>query len=755
MNNWKVKNKRQNLQFEIDFTKAYRDAVSKYNHPAQIELACLKAQFPAIMHEIEDNDLIAGRLEFGAVGLGVQHNTGGFGFYMDKPKVLQALENQTGSAKYREDLHDMLVFWYSENSSAKVMADMPENIRKALPSEDWENLPLPANPILRIAGSYLNFDKLVQQGIPGLLKEMDKHLEREKVQNGDTILFECLIGSLNLLKDVCLFYHRQALEKMELFSQSNKQRAAELKKMADTLLAITERAPANMHEAIQLVWLYGLMAPQVEFGRADVYLGDLYVNDIENGTLTDEDALKLVQSYFRLIDHLDCEVDGRVIVGGYGRRNKENADKFCLVAIEACRTVIEVLPQFTLRFNKETPKDVWDAAMQCIEEGRTFPLLYNDDMLVPAIMKAYNVDRARAETYVPLGCGEIEFDHYSFGTPSGAINVLKILEIAINGGYEPVGRCHIGPSTKRLDECANFEEFYENFKQHLDFYIKAQAEFEMYQYKKVGELHAFMYFTMLYDECCDKGKAVFNGGCASLNGTVELYGLINSADSLTAIKKLVFDSEAIDAKQLMDILKANFYGYEKQRKMMLDCPKYGNDHPEADEMVISLQKYMCDVISKQADVVGLDTNLSVLINNAQNTTLARWVGASPDGRKAGTPTANANNPSPGSDKNGITALINSILKMPHDNNAGTVQNLRFTRELFDTSREKVHQLIDGYFERGGAHAMITVVGRNELKKAIDNPEKYPDLIVRVGGFSARFVDLAKDVQQEVYQRVTY
>ena len=91
-----------------------------------------------------------------------------------------------------------------------------------------------------------------------------------------------------------------------------------------------------------------------------------------------------------MIDHLDCETDGRVIVGGYGRRNQSNADRMCLVAIEACRTLHEVLPQFTLRFNRETPKDVWDAAMRCIEEGRTYPLLYNDDVLVPGVMKAFD-----------------------------------------------------------------------------------------------------------------------------------------------------------------------------------------------------------------------------------------------------------------------------------------------------------------------------------------------------------------------------
>ncbi len=753
MNNFKVKNKRKNLQFEIDFTKAYREAKLKYSHPAEIELACLRAQYPAILHEVEDNDLFAGRIEFGAVGLGIQHQTGGFGFYIDEPRVVYELEHKAGSGKYREDLHDMLVFWRSENTTAKVLHDMPDELKKALPSDDWLGQPLPATPILRMAGTYLNFDKLVKIGIPGLEAEVKQYLDRALRNNGDVVLFKCMLGALELVKEVCLFYREQLLHKKE--KEKDTKRAQELEKMAQVLENITIRKPESLREAIQLVWIYSLLTPEIEFGRMDVYLGDFYVHDVDNGIITEQEALEMIQSLFRLIDHLDCEVDGRVIIGGYGRRNKENADRFCLVAIEACRTVKEVLPQFTLRFSKETPKEVWDAAMRCIEEGRTYPLLYNDDVLVPGIMKAYGVDRQRAESYVPLGCGEIVFDHYSFGTPSGALNMLKILEIAIHGGYDPVSRKYFGPKTKSLDQCLTFEEFYGEYKKHLEYYIDAEAKFEMYEYRKTGELHAFMYVTMLYDECCEKGKAVFNGGCASLNGTLEVYGLINAADSLTAIKKLVFEEKKLTSEQLIKILDSNFFGYEKERKMMIDCPKYGNDDPYADSMVVELHRYVCEEIRRQAPKVGLDTYLAVVINNAQNTTLARWVGASADGRKAGTPMANANNPSPGADKNGITAMINSLLKLPHDNHAGMVQNLRLSRELYASAREKVYELIDSYFERGGAHLMITVVGRDDLANAMKDPDSYRDLMVRVGGFSARFVDLPKDVQKEIFERTTY
>ena len=753
MNNYKVKKRRKDYQLEINFTKAYKEAKLKYSHPAQIELACLKAQYPAILHEIEENDLFAGRIEFGVIGLGIQHQTGGFGFYIDEPRVVYELEKKAGSGKYREDLHDLLVFWRSENTNVKVLYGMTDELKRALPSDDWLKESLPAGPILRMAGSYLDFDKLIKVGIPGLEAEVRYYVAREQANKGDVVLFESMLGALNLIKEVCLYYKKQVLHKKA--KEKDVARAKQYLIMAQVLENITLRKPETLREAIQLIWIYGLLTPQVEYGRIDSYLGDLYVHDINNGIISEQEALEMIQSFFRLIDHLDCEVDGRVIVGGYGRRNITNADKFCLVAMEACRTVKEVLPQFTLRFSKETPIEVWNAAMRCIEEGRTYPLLYNDDVLVPGIMKAYGVDRQRAESYVPLGCGEIEFDHYSFGTPSGSLNMLKTLEIAMHGGYDPVSKKNFGLPTKPLDQCSSFEEFYQEYKKHLNYYVDAQAKFEMYQYKKTGELHAFMYVTMLYDKCCERGKAVFNGGCASLNGTLELYGLVNAADSLTAIKKLVFEDKKLTATQMLKILDSNFFGYEKERKMMIDCPKYGNDDSYADSLIVDLHKYICEEISRQAPKVGLDTNLAVIINNSQNTTLARWVSASADGRKAGTAMANANNPASGADKNGITAMINSILKLPHDNHAGMVQNLRLSRELFTSARGKVYELIKNYFDRGGAHAMITVVGKDDLDNAMKNPDAYRDLIVRVGGFSARFVDLPKDVQKEIFERITY
>ena len=753
MNNFKVKNPRENLQYEINFTNTYREAIDMYTTAEEIEVACLKAQFPAALHPIEDDDIIAGRLQMGVVGLGIQGQTGGFGYYIDEKKVVHELEFSNGNAKYREDLHDLLTFWKSRNTTTVIFKNRPRELRDAFTSMDWKEEPLPACPIIRMAGAFIDYDKLLSLGLNGLADQVSMHRNKAKENKEDLNIYNCMLEEIQLVKDVCLFYQRQAVD---LLAQTTSlKRKKELQRMADSLAHIQEKAPSSMHEALQLAWIYGLMIPLLQHGRLDEYIGDYYVHDIDNGFITEEEALAMLQCYYRLIDHMDSETDGRVILGGYGRRNPINADRVCLTALEACRTVKEVLPQCTLRFNHETPKEVWDAAMVCIEEGRTFPLLYNDDVLVDGISKAFNVDKARAETYMPLGCGEIEFDHYSFGSPNGSANVLKMLELAVRGGYDIVGDTFMGPKVKPLKDCRNFEEFRDSYKSIIDYYIEAQAKFEKYEYEITGKMHPFLLVSMLYDGCIEKGKAIFNGGCAHLTGALEFYGNVNAANSLAAIKKLVFEERAITADELIEALDHNFYGHGRLQKQLLDAPKYGNDDDYVDEIFVDLHNHISEKARLQAPKVGLEAYLAVTINNAQNTTLGRWVGATPDGRKSGMPMANANNPAPGSDKNGLTAMLNSILKPTHDNHAGMVQNLRFSKELFGVSKEKVHGIVKSYFQRGGAQAMITVIGKEDLRNAMQNPEEYKDLIVRVGGLSARFVDLKKDVQQEIYDRVTY
>lgn len=203
------------------------------------------------------------------------------------------------------------------------------------------------------------------------------------------------------------------------------------------------------------------------------------------------------------------------------------------------------------------------------------------------------------------------------------------------------------------------------------------------------------------------------------------------------------------------MLEKNFQGYETERKLLLDAPKYGNDLEEADAMAVRVHEHICRFTQAQARRVGLDTYLVVVINNSANTTLGHFTMASADGRLAGDALANANNPAGGTDTHGLTAMLNSLVRLKTDIHAGSVQNIKFSKEMFQKHYPQTRAALDVYFENGGSQIMINVLGRKDLEEALKHPEQYQNLIVRVGGFCARFVELSADVQKEVMSRTMY
>jgi pyruvate-formate lyase len=747
------------FSMELNFTEAYRKNSDK--HIAIREAKCHAAQFPAVLSEIQDNDRLAGRTFWGWVGFSPHNAPGGaaYGYFCHEQKIIEALERGNIPMEQRDGVHEMLHFWKTETSKAKVEAAftdkmLPVLFRDEIVSLPYNFKPLIANPIYRMAGVFVDYEKLLRLGIPGLIDEIAECRDKAKAANGDHELFEGMLMALDVFNYSCHHYEMQAIEKAK--AATDPKREKELLQLADVLKKNTLRKPASFYEALQLSWLYTLICGSLELGRVDIYLGDFYVNDIDNGVITEAEALSLMHSYWKLINDLFRDVDGRVIIGGRGRRNEENADRFALLVLETMRTYGRaILPQTTLRFYEGMNPELMEKSITLIGDGHTFPLLYNDDVLVPGVAAAHDVPVEDAEQYMPLGCGEITIDHMGFGTPSGSLNVLKALDVTLRNGVDHITGKQLGLATGELKDFKTFEDFFDAFKKQLAFFIEILADHEDLEYVESAKHAPYLYLSMLYDDCIARGKAIFDGGIRYLGGSLESFGSVNSADSLTAIKKMVFDEKLISAEQLMEALNHNFVGYEREHKLLKEAPKYGNDDEYADAIMVELHDFMCNTIRDQRERTNLDWYLNVLINNKQNTILGRWVGASADGRKAGREMANANTPSGGNDKKGVTALINSLVKPSHKIHAGTVQNMRFGRDFFTTDRPRFEFLLDTYFKKGGAQAMITVINRGDLENALVEPEKHQDLFVRIGGFSARYIDLPRDVQLEILSRVTY
>jgi pyruvate-formate lyase len=333
--------------------------------------------------------------------------------------------------------------------------------------------------------------------------------------------------------------------------------------------------------------------------------------------------------------------------------------------------------------------------------------------------------------------------------------MLKALEVTLFNGHELHHGGEMGLKLGSLPHFKTFDELYDAYKRQFRYYAEIMAQQEQMEYEFMAKSAAFLYFSMLYEDCLERGRSIFDGGIRYLGGTLETYGNTNTANSLFAIKKAVYEERKIDRQILLDALKANFEGYEEVRKILLGVDKFGNDLDEVDCFAADLHRWTCETVRAQRERTTLHSYLVVVINNEANTLLGRLTGASADGRRSGEPMANANNPMNGTDRNGITAMLNSLVRLDTHVHAGSVQNLKFSRELFYDHRDVLNSILKTYFKNGGSQAMITVVNKEDLERAMKNPEQYSQLMVRVGGFSARFVTLSKDVQLEIASRTIY
>ncbi len=759
---------KSNFNVEINFTRVYKDNIDK--HPAIREAKCIAEMFPTAMSPVENKDLFVGRFncstgidkirgnwnpkeEFitGIGFLGLAAGAGpSAGYYCHDEVIDQKIEALKPSKEVIAQLTEIKEFWKTETIHYKTRSAYSAEMQEALPYDNWSDGKIaanPAHPLYRMAGPHWDWDKLILNGIPELKKLVCEYRKKSE----DKELFTGILMSLDNVCDVCKFYAKQLEELAE--SADCETRKQELTEMKDVLLFIIDNKPKTLRQGMQLMLIYAVVSGAYAFGRMDEYFGDLFEADLNNGTLTDESALKLTQSLWQIINDNGAPFDNRIIIGGKGRRNEENANKFAHIAIEATRTVKVPLPQLTLRFYKGQDESLYEHSMLSISEGRTHPMLYNDDVNIPSVQKAMSVSYEMAEQYLPYGCGEYVLYKKSFATPSGVFNILKILECVIRNGHERLTNRTVGIQKGELKDFATFEDLYAAFAENVEYWCDMMAEQEKIEYDIVAKECGFNLWTLLFDNCLEEGKSVFNGGLEHLSGTLESYGQINAADSLYAIKKLVYDDKTISPNELITALDADFVGFENIQEMLLNIPKYGNDIEEIDQMVRRVHKTVCLNTLKQAKKYGLDSYLIVIINNGANTVLGRHTLASPDGRKAFTYMANGNNPQPGNDKKGVTAFLNSLVKFDTDIHAGAVQNMKFGKELF--SKElypKLKSLLNIYWKKGGAQAMLTVVNKDDLINALKEPAKYANLMVRVGGWSARFVEIDEDIQQEILHR---
>lgn len=708
------------------------------------EVECLKVLYPTLFRKITNQDLIAGRTDFLPIGFGCVTSLGGVGHYCVFKK-LRAFQLQLDETE-RKRVDALYDYWLDH--------DLKTQFNKEVLTEDtlgmFIDCEYPMIATARLSGMMLDYPKLLDKGIGGLRSDLQEKLKEQPDNN----FYKAGIQCLDIFVDCASHLQQDARDQM---ASADEKRQKELERICQALENIKEKKPGTFHEAMQLFWLFALLAGVINYGRLDDYLGPYLVADLESGRLTDEEAYRYIHSLWTMIENRRTTVNGRIIVGGKGRKHPKEADVFLHIAMKVAKNCRYVEPQFTLCFDKETSEEIWDEALDALGAGATYPTLYNDDVNVPAVMYGMRVDEKTAEQYVPFGCTEFVIQGQSTGTPNICINLLKLLTIYMNDGIDPIdGKRKSGPvPLKKLEEYQTFEEFYDGYKALLDYYLDLSVKAQYHSYEVMNQHVSFLFTSLLTDDCIARGKALLDGGVRYLGGTNETYGNINTSDSLWVIRDLVFNQKKYKLRQLNDAMLANFNGYEALRKDCLNCDKYGNDLETADTMANDLYEFVAKGVRNRGIAIGMQYFLIVISNNQLNTEWGNRTAASPDGRLSCMYMNPANNPQGGANKSGPTAMLNSLAKFDAKYHGGSVQNIKFSPSMFNENRAVIKSLFKTYFAKGGCHLMVTVVDKGVLEDAVEHPENYPDLIVRVSGFSAVFVDLSPNIQQELLSRVLY
>jgi len=690
----------------VEFTNTYKQYKSA---PAPIrEAMCFKTQYPALLSEVRDGDMFAGRgtsrriVYVGSVWWfatpeyspenAVEGKQGGYCYDFSALYTLPTTDEE------KSTLEALSAFWKNECTMAKVYAqtDMREGVGFLF-----------AN----------NLDRLVSRGLPGLISDVAAMPESD-FRTG-------LLLVLDTVVDVCRYYQKQAEE--EGYTD-----------MASNLAAIIEHAPKTLAQALQLILIYELLSHEkhYELNRFDVALGDLYVQDIENGTITEAQGIEQIHAFYRMVREYGELAVCRLIMGGKHRRNAENADRFIVAALKAEQRHKQVVPQVTLRIYDGMNPELLTLAYDTINETNTFPTLYNDNAIISGVAEAFDVSFEDAKNYYPLGCGEFIIAHNSPAILCSGWDVPKMIDAGI-----------------RNCDAETYEELYQSVLEQ----VKQQAE-RLARYHKLlvdtnGGECAFLMGSLLTDDCILKGKPLLSGGANFIGACVMGHGFTNAADALTAIKQLVYDKKTYTLAEVIQALDVNFVGHENLHKALIAAPKYGNDNSQADKTVSRLWRDMTEAARKAGAEYGLDF-LTVSSVNPGGYYMGWDMGATADGRQKSQPYAIGNAPTAGSDKSGLTALMNSVLRTDPVN-GGSVTNFKVSREFFTKERGKFEALFSAYWAGGGLQANITIVNKGDLEAAMKEPEKFPHLLVRLGGWTARFIDLDSYTQNEILKRTLY
>ncbi|MDY6918078.1 MAG: pyruvate formate lyase family protein [Chloroflexota bacterium] len=661
--------------------------------------------------------------------------------------------------KAQQELQELISYWQGRNPTDRACALLPQYVKAAREASLWYwHLGVVRNR----GGRYLiDLPTVLGRGFSGIKRDARRRLNQTDPEDVSASDRQSFYRAIIIVCDAVNALARRYAAKA---SQAADEASGDRKREMEELAAICKRVPANparnLWEALQSAW-FAFMVGSLEAGGDSISPGGLdYVlypflkTDIEQGRLTRERAQELVDSFlFKFGENstpgidLDSHVNS-VTIGRQTEYGQDATNDMTYMLLDALEHVRLPKPQFGLRVNRRTPRELLMRAVDVMRVSGGRPQLNNDDAIIPALLRR-GVPIKEARDYSVDGCQH--FTTYSRKDHSAWYNLAKTLDLALNNGVDRASGERLGIPRGDPRTFTSFDQVMDAFRDQLEHGVTMlNTESEMVDASLKGDM-CLPYASTQVRGCMERGIDVLAGG-GRFNWTgMHAVGLATVANSLAAIRKVVFDEGKATMPELMDALDRDFEGHVLLQQMLLHAPKWGNDDDYVDSLgaqVANMWLDECDRHTCHTDPHQFGPTIPGFHSLTFNLNFGEATAATADGRKAGEPLSDGIAPAIGTYKGGPTAVFASAAKVDHAR--------AWTGSLTLTLNEKtevVATLAKTYLtDMGGTHLMGNLVSPDTLRDARAHPEKYRDLLVRVAGFSARFVELSDSMQDLVIKR---
>lgn len=615
----------------------------------------------------------------------------------------------------------------------------------------------------------------INQGYNKIIADAEEELKNLRYYDGASVdkgyFLKAVIISLSALNRIAGRYSKLAMEMAQ--KETNSGRKKELEKISETCKQVPANPPRTYFEAMQFFWFIWVTmgGGTTAGGRQDQLLYPYYKKDKEAGIITDAEVLELLELQRIKVMEVNSIQGGKMqrekwagmarwnnwVIGGVTPEGKDATNELSYLILDAAMDCQTPHPTITVRVHEKIPDKLMMKALELVRTGIGMPAFVGDKSYF-AYFTGQGVSLRDARDYALGGCLEGNVPGKSGASMAyGMFNVPLVLDITLHNGVEPRTGRQIGPKTGEFESFKTFNEFLIAFKTQLKYYMGMVAEEHNILLKQLSYLQGSPLASILFVDALKEGKDICNRTLPFENGTcMNAVGMINVADSMAAVKKLVFDEKKYTVKQLKAALSANWQGNgnSEMRKEFLAAPKFGNGDQYVDNIARDLYKFWTDTIVTFKSAWG-GTFKPAGVSITAHGPGGSIVGATPDGRYAGENLADGTvSPAQGRDTHGPTAIIRSTTTVDQSVFQSTLLNMKFHPSALKTEDDlkKLSSLIKTYCEMGGKHVQFNVVGKDLLMNAQKQPEKHRDLIVRVAGYSAYFVTLTNAIQKDIINR---